>query len=474
MSTVECDRAFLADGGEISIEDATSGANGYFCLGCGQELKARKGKINEPHFAHLSTGSSTLRPCDYSSETYRHELAKKLLRQLKKVRVPAVYAACPPNYHGRLPRLAEEQDVEAAIVFDERNVYLDELGDVHFARRHRTEPFDDYHGQRVLLGRPDIIFLDEQQRPILFIEIYATHKVSEEKLSRLYTVGVDTIEIFIPADFDLVAIKKLFSDTSHTHWLYNGQQADYRFLVTDSHLLANGSTPAAELEGRLSGRRETLKCRRSRVSHALRGVRNCLGRPDIEAIQSEVRTSQATGEAFTAGLETERDERDERLGAAVRTRVAERRKANGTRERELAEQETTLSREEKELAYNIKADEERLGQLIAELTKRIKRAEDAAESEHIGEMAAIQLERERRRNELNRIGREAAAVVSATARFNPTRTELERQEGIFARAAATNRRGLERAAEDLRKIEQVTERIDEQTAELLRIESQIA
>lgn len=474
MSTVECDRAFLADGGEISIEEATSGANGYFCLGCGQELKARKGKINNPHFAHLSAGGAAVRPCDYSSETYRHDLAKKLLRQLKKVRVPAVYAACPPNYRGRLPRLAEAQDVEAAIAFDERNVYLDERGDVQFARRHRTEPFDDHHGQRVLLGRPDVIFLDAQQRPILFIEIYATHKVNEEKLSRLYTLGVDAIEIFIPAHFDQEAIKKLFSVTSHTHWLYNGQQADYRFLATDSHLLANGSAPAAELEERLSGRRETIKCRRSRVSHALQGVRNCLGRPDIAAIQGEIRTAQATGEAFTAGLESDRDKRDERLGAAVRERVAERRKANATQERELAEQEAALGREEKELARRISADEERLRQLATNFTKRIKRAEDAAKSEHSGEMDAIRLERKRRRDELSRIGREAAAVVSATERFGPSRTGLEQQEGILARAAATNRRGLDRATADLGKIEQATERIDEQTAELRRIESQIA
>ncbi|NML68161.1 hypothetical protein HHL22_23420 [Hymenobacter sp. RP-2-7] len=474
MSTVECDRAFLADGGEISIEDATSGANGYFCLGCGQELMARKGKVNDPHFAHLPAGGTGSRPCDYSSETYRHDLAKKLLRQLKKVRVPAVYAACPPNFHGRLPRLAEAQDVEAAIVLDERNVYLDEQGEIRFARRHRTEPFDDHRGQRVLLGRPDVIFLDAQRRPILLIEIYATHKVSEEKISRLYTLGVDAIEIFVPAHFDPVAIKKLFSVTSHTHWLYNGQQADYRFLASDSHVLANGGAPAAELEGRLSGRRETLKCRRSRVGHALRGVRNCLGRPDIEAIQGEVRTAQATGEAFTERLESERDKRDERLGAAVRARVAERRKANANQTRELAEQETTLSEAERELARRISADEEQLSQLALDLTSRIKRAEDTAESEYIGQVDAIQLERERRRNELSRIGREAAAVVSATARFSPARTELERQEGILARAAATNRRGLERAAADLRKIEQATERIDEQTAELRRIESKIA
>lgn len=474
MSTVECDRAFLADGGEISIEEATSGAKGYFCLGCGQELMARKGQVNDPHFAHLSARGAVLRPCDYSSETYRHDLAKKLLRQLKKVRVPAVYAACPPNYYGRLPRLAEAQDVEAAIVLDERNVYLDERGDVCFARRHRTEPFDDHHDQRVLLGRPDIIFLDEQRRPVLFIEIYATHKVSDEKLSRLYTIGVNAIEIFIPAHFDQVTIKKLFSVTSHTHWLYNEQQANYRFLATDSQLLANGSAPAAELEERLSGRRESLKCRRSRVSHALRGVRNCLGRPDIEAIQGEIRVAQATGEAFTAGLESERDERDERLGAAVRERVAERRKTNATQERELAEQEATLNREEKELAHRISADKDRVRQLTADLTSRINRAEEAAESEYIGEMDAIQLERERRRNELSRIGREATAVVNATERFGPARAELERQEGVLARAAATNRRGLDRATADLRKIEQATERIDEQTAELRRIESQIA
>jgi hypothetical protein len=267
-TTVECDRACLADGQEISVAEATSGANGYFCLGCGYELMARKGEVNTPHFAHVPTGTDAERSCDYSSETYRHELAKKLLQRLMQVRVPAVYAARPVGYRGRLPQLAEARDVMATRVLDERNVYVDEHGEVCFAKRYRNEPFDEQQGRRLLLGRPDIVFLDKQGAPLLLIEIYATHKVSEEKLTRLRLLGVDAIEIFIPRHCDPAAIEHLFSTTTHTHWLYNGQQANAGPLAPDSHLLASGSAAAADLEDRLSGRTETLKCRRSRVSHA--------------------------------------------------------------------------------------------------------------------------------------------------------------------------------------------------------------
>jgi hypothetical protein len=474
MAVVECDWARLANGQEISIAEATSGANGYFCLGCGHELQARKGLVNEAHFAHLAAGSETERLCEYSSETYRHDQAKKLLRHLKKVRVPAVYAACPPNYHGLLPRLAEARDVEAAQVLSERNIYVDEQGEVRFARRHRNEPFDDDHGKRLLLGRPDVIFLDEQRRPILLIEIYATHKVDREKITRLRLLGIDAIEIYIPRHFDSFAIERLFSVTIHTHWLYNAQQANAGPLAPDSHLLASGSASAAELESRLSGRAETLKCRRSRVGHALRAIRSCLERADIAAVHAEISATQATGEEFTAGLEAKREQRDERLGAAVRQRVTERKAALAAQARELAAAEAALSREESELAQRTSGVEEQLRDLVDDLTHRIKRAESAVEDEFGDRMASIRDERSRRRAELNRLSREAAAVISAATKLGPEETELEHQESILAIAARTNRRGRDYAAGELRKVELATQRVEEQTAILRRIESEIA
>jgi gas vesicle protein len=478
-TTVECDRACLADGQEISVAEATSGANGYFCLGCGYELMARKGEVNTPHFAHVPTGTDAERSCDYSSETYRHELAKKLLQRLMQVRVPAVYAARPVGYRGRLPQLAEARDVMATRVLDERNVYVDEHGEVCFAKRYRNEPFDEQQGRRLLLGRPDIVFLDKQGAPLLLIEIYATHKVSEEKLTRLRLLGVDAIEIFIPRHCDPAAIEHLFSTTTHTHWLYNGQQANAGPLAPDSHLLASGSAAAADLEDRLSGRTETLKCRRSRVSHAIQAVRSCLGRADIQGVQGEITTAQATGEAFIARsgvdrarFEAQRSERDERLGKAIRQRVADQQEAFAAQERELAAQETAIGREEGELAERISTAKDQLRDLVAELAQQIKRAESAVENEFGDGMEAIRDERNRRRTELNRLSQQAAAVTGAAAKLDREATDLEPQERSLGIAAKTNRSGLERATADFRKYEQLTAELEEQTTMLRRLENQ--
>lgn len=481
MSVVECDRASLADGKEISIEEAISGSNGYFCLGCGHELMARKGRVNNPHFAHVPTGIEGERPCDYSSETYRHEQAKKLLRRLRKVRVPAVYAAYPPGYQGRVPRLADSQEVVAVSVLDERNIYVDEQGEVCFAKRYRNEPFDDQQGKLLLLARPDVLFLNEQGRPNLLIEIYATHKVNEEKLSRLRALGIDAIEIYIPRHCDPAAIEQLFSVTTHTHWLYNGQQTQFGPLGPDSHLLASGSTSAADLEDRLPGRAESLKCRRSRVGHALRAIRSCLGRVDIQDVQGAIIAAQATGETFIAGveanrrrLEAQRDKRDKRLGATIQQRVAERRKALTAQERELAAQEESLGRAERELAERISATKARLRDLVTNLTQQIKRAESAAEDEFSDGMAAIRNERIRRRNQLSRFSREGTAITTAASRLKPDEAELAREEDILTRHAATTRRGLDYATAELRRIEQATASIEEQKVILRRIESEIA
>ncbi|MGI4742941.1 MAG: competence protein CoiA family protein [Janthinobacterium lividum] len=478
-TTVECDRACLADGQEISIAKATSGANGYFCLGCGYELMARKGEVNTPHFAHVPTGTDIERSCDYSSETYRHEQAKKLLQRLKKVQVPAVYAARPPGYHGRLPQLAEAREVVAARVLNECNIYMDEHAEVCFAQRHRNELFDEQQSRRLLLARPDIVFLDKQGTPILLIEIYATHKVNEEKLTRLRMLGLDAIEIDVPRHCDPAAIEQLFSSTTHTHWLYNGQQAKFGPLAPDSPLLAGGSATTVDLEDRLSGRQETLKCRRSRVGHALRAVRSCLGRADIKDIQGEIDTAQAAGEAFIARsrvdktrLEARRSERDERLGKAIQQRVADHREALATQERELAAQEAAFGREESELAERISQVKIQLCDLVAELTQQIKRAESAVENEFGDGMEAIRDERNRRWTELSQLGHQAAAVTGAAAKLDREATELEPQERSLGVAAKTNRSGLERATRDFRKYEQLTAELEKQTAILHQLESQ--
>lgn len=167
MSTVQCDHALAEDGQEIHISAANRGGN-YKCLSCGFALMARKGKHNEDHFAHKNT--EVERPCTYSSETYRHAKAKQLLVARLRVQVPAVYAAIPVGYEGKVPRLTEAREIVAATAVSEQNVYVDEQGAVQF-ERHYSLPFDDHQGKRQLLARPDVVFYDQDKNPVLFIEI---------------------------------------------------------------------------------------------------------------------------------------------------------------------------------------------------------------------------------------------------------------------------------------------------------------
>ena len=63
----------------LHISQATSGKNGYFCLGCNKQMQAKKGEVKFHHFSHDPKDAEKHGKCTYSDETYRHKLAKEIL-----------------------------------------------------------------------------------------------------------------------------------------------------------------------------------------------------------------------------------------------------------------------------------------------------------------------------------------------------------------------------------------------------------
>ncbi|MDQ2772116.1 MAG: hypothetical protein M3Y54_16640 [Bacteroidota bacterium] len=450
---VECDYALTADGIEISIFDAISGTKGYLCKGCHRAVIARKGQVNEPHFAHLASHKANEVECHYSSETYRHEKAKEILLAIKQVQVPNVYAAYPPEYTGRVPLLAKACTVDAVSVLDERNVYINEIGDIKWVKRGREGKFDDKGGKWELLVRPDIIFLDAAAKPILFIEIAATHKTSEKKLTRLHLLKINTIEVFIPKSIAPEDIKPLFYVTSHTTWLYNAQRAAYRFDPATAPTLGRGSAGAVELAGGIYAQGETIGCRRARLANAVRFLRSCLGRPDIRNAHGAFRDEERSVGEDADRFEQELRERDRKADEAAAARVGRVRGG-------LAERERATQTQGRELENRIQNQEKRLAKVVAYAQGRLERAKEQWRIDHhktADELreAEYQLGRDRHAREQEQ--RRLAGIrkdLDRTAReLDEEERGLAEKESSIAIAEAAIRRNLDYLTRESSRIE---------------------
>jgi len=163
------------------ISEVESGRKGYYCIGCGKEMQARKGDILMHHFSHDPKDIQNSGKCSYSDETYRHQLAKEILQRIKQIKVPALYKYPPDGIDGKPNKLKDAQFIHADSVSIELTFYEDEDGRIVFGK----DFIIDSGGGKFLLIRPDVTFFDSKGAPILLIEIVATHKINADKISKI-------------------------------------------------------------------------------------------------------------------------------------------------------------------------------------------------------------------------------------------------------------------------------------------------
>src|SRR5690606_4271083 len=118
---------------------------------CGETVLARKGEINEHHFAHASNKES----CAINPESVLHKYAKEIIQESMGLQLPAV-----PN-----------SDIEATWWTFDRIIPEFPLG----------------------LIRPDLVaYIDDEP---IFIEIAVTHFIDQLKLNVIKSMNAKTVEI---------------------------------------------------------------------------------------------------------------------------------------------------------------------------------------------------------------------------------------------------------------------------------------
>ena len=198
------------------------GKKGYRCLGtnCGNQLIAisvRKNPNHKPYFKHAPVNiKKGEKACSFSNRKYREALASSILTRLKSIKVPPVYKVNPENLE-EYKLIEESKFINAHRVQSEVTFYEDKEGVIQYGKNPQID-------KKYIVRRPDVVFFDKEDNPILFIELVVTNKLDDDKIADLYRLGIDTIQIQIPKTSE-EDIEKCFSTIKNTKWVYNEKES---------------------------------------------------------------------------------------------------------------------------------------------------------------------------------------------------------------------------------------------------------
>ena len=452
------------------ISEVERGRKGYFCPGCRQKMIARKGDIKIHHFAHDPQDVERRGKCTYSDETIRHKLGKEILQHLKHVKVPSLRKYPPDGQNGGVQIIRESWTMEADSVAVEMPFYENEEGKIIWGRDHAWKT----DSGKFLQIQPDITFLDAEGKPILLIELVATHKINEEKYLRIRNLGIDTIQVSLPTG-PSTEIEETFHKTARTKWVYNYERenTEYQYVSPRS---GQDVSLGDEFERGLVNFERTYECKVFEIKGAIRRFRKYLESEQFTSLRKQIqqkirRTERNTTEyrkqwrelqeridrEVSAGFESERARLDE-IEAKFILEESEFEKTNGGLEERYQFKDQSLRNEER--AYRATSQEEiddiaerirELGANPEPLSDRIEKLR-AEEEEYKRAIESEEIYLEKRREfiaeEISGIDKQSIEIESEASRL-----EIE-YSGIEKRVRAENSEREDQIRSDLGRSEQ--------------------
>lgn len=184
----------------IHIADANRGLDcNCVCLGCGGRLSAKKGDVNEHHFAHYNQVDGD--GCSGGVETALHKYAKQVIEKAGYLELPAMKVNLPFPDNEFTAEIAARRAVFERVIIEERMTF----------------------GHR----RIDVVGYETEGR--VLIEIFVSHRVKGKKLHDVKIAEEAMIEIQIQREVMFPngaliteGLDKLILD-SHTNkrWLFH-------------------------------------------------------------------------------------------------------------------------------------------------------------------------------------------------------------------------------------------------------------
>ncbi len=179
-------------GNLVYVSQAQRGrACGLVCPACATPLLAKKGAVRVPHLAHDAAD----RRCVGAVETVTHRLAKEVLRERRELLLPS-FVLRAPRPRGRIG------DWEALSA--------------------TTRQFKGVAVEPPLTGvRPDALVMWERGQ--IAVEFFVAHATTSDKLARLRTLGLATVEIdlrkWVRWDVDKAVLAQAVVSDAPREWL---------------------------------------------------------------------------------------------------------------------------------------------------------------------------------------------------------------------------------------------------------------
>lgn len=317
----------------IHISHAKSGAKGYYCMGCTKEMQAVKMK-NPKHQSyfrhHVKDVGTTKVECVHASRIYREKLAYFYFMRVKEIKVPAVYKYPPRGQEGNVLLLQDSKTIKAHSVAREITFYENEKGEIMWGKNPKVE-------ERYLLIRPDAVFFNEENKPILFLEFVVTHKIDIEKLTKLKRLGIDTVQIIVPK-LPEPELEKSISSITKVKWAYNEIESNTEYLPSATGYPAG--VPFIDEEQRKLFE-ENFNCRAIQIGNLVRTITRCLGseqyrrtaqlfEQELSRVENATREHRARLDEIQARIENEAGSefRDRILGIKQRREKFEAESSN--------------------------------------------------------------------------------------------------------------------------------------------------
>jgi len=305
----ENDWAHTVEQDRIHISQAKRGKNGYYCLGCNEEMQAVKPKENiQPYFRHDATNVTRDKAkCVLASRTYREKIARNYFFRTKQIELPALYKFPPYRQDGEPNLLNEKYLHHTSKIIEELTFYENEGGQIHYGSNPEIE-------ERFNLMRPDLTFFDDDGNPSLLIELVVTHKVSDEKKDKIRRLGINCVQVIIPKK-DVLEIEKHLAKSSSYKWLYNEIEANTTYISvfgSDKEELPQTD----EEQRRLL--EESYTCRKSEISNLVRSIERSFRTESYKGVERHFRSEISRIENATESLKREYEQEERKLEQEAR------------------------------------------------------------------------------------------------------------------------------------------------------------
>ncbi len=224
------------EGKLVSINDVSRGyACNCICPNCKKDLNARKGDSNTWVFAHRKGEG-----CGFGYQTSLHYLAKEIIEEGCKIKLPQPlllktfdeFNSCLAPGH-----------TQSFLVYgdDEYELMGKEYSEVWNSRLLKEYGFLDTKDSQVSVTLekmdgdiiPDVTVIKKVRKGDsivahkLFIEIYVTHKVDEEKRKKIASSGISTVEFDLHMidrdDITKDKLREIFENGECCRWVYNSK-----------------------------------------------------------------------------------------------------------------------------------------------------------------------------------------------------------------------------------------------------------